>query len=606
MMRLKAIPAGLLAGGALLAGSMLALPTGASAQEASGRARVLVVPITEENGVKRNFGRKVAERVRDRLGEAATLTSIRENAVRDELSRLKLDEDDLGLVQWRQLAGRLDADLLLAGKVSRASGGNAFNVSFIDARTGDATPIPEFVVQDDGGRGEQEAADRIMEAVEGQVEYQRALLFCSDYLSSQEYEDALRNCEEAARYNPDGMSVRYLTGRVYMGMENWELAREHLDVVVEDNPAHVDALNSLAYTEAQLGNSERAMELYREYLGFNPNDASVRMQIAFDLVQAGEYDGAISLLEDGIARDSTNAEIWEFLGNVQLNKGTTADMALDGTGTGVGGESEAEAGGGQDAAGQAADGPVANEEAIRAAVAAYEKVLELRGDETDPQILKNVVAAYLQLGDLDDATRFAEQAEVRLPEDASLRSLRADVRARAGDYPGAIAAMDEALRLNPELPRGLTKRGFFKLSADDEQGAMQDLRAAVNGGEDPDIVAQTLLSRGYNDYYQNQQYEQAVRLFEVAIDFAPPGATEEQLYFFLAASHFQIGVQIDEANQQAEACAPARRALNRFQQVLPNLNRAGSQQQQIAAQIRESTDVYLYREEAILNKPACR
>jgi len=603
MMRLKVIRGGLLTAGTLLITMLLALPAPAQAQQ-SGRAKVLVVPIAEENGVKRNFGRKVAERVRDRLGDAATLTAIEESAVRDELRRLKLDQDDLGVVQWRQLAGRLDADLLLSGTVSRASGGNAFNVSFIDARTGDATPIPEFVVQDDGGRGEQEAADRIMGAVEDQVEYQRALLFCADYLGSEQYEDALRNCEEAAEFNPDGMSVRYLMGRVHMGMDNWEVAKENLDVVVANNPAHVDALNSLAYTETQLGNAERAMELYREYLGFNPDDASVRMQIAFDLVQAGEYDGAISLLEEGIARDSTNADVWEFLGNVQLNKGTTADVEMGGTGTGVGGGEGTS--GGDGTARQAADGSVANEGAIRAAVRAYEKVLELRGDETNPQILKNVVAAYLQLGDLDEATRFAGRAEEQLPEDASLRSLRADVRARAGDYRGAISAMDEALRLDPNLPRGLTKRGFFKLTAGDEDAAMRDLRAAVEGGEDPDMVAQTLLSRGYNDYYQSGQYEQAVRMFEAALEFAPPGTTEEQLYFFKAASHFQIGVQIDEANQQAEACAPARRALNQFRQVLPNLNQAGSQQPQIQAQIRESTDVYLYREEAILNKPACR
>lgn len=605
MMRLKAIRAGLLATGALLVTLMLAFPASASAQAASGRAKVLVVPIAEENGVKRNFGRKVAERVRDRLGEAATLTAIQEKAVEDELKRLKLDEDDLGLVQWRQLAGRLDADLLLAGSVARASGGNAFNVSFIDARTGDATPIPEFVVQDDGGRGEREAADRIMQAVEGQVEYQRALLFCADYLGSQQYEDALRNCEEAAEFNPEGLSVRYLMGRVHMGMENWDVAREHLDAVVKSNPAHVDALNSLAYTEAQLGNTDRAMELYREYLGFNPDDASVRMQIAFDLVQAGSYDGAIALLEEGIARDSMNADLWEFLGNVQLNKGTTAEVALGGTGTGVGGEDEAAGGGGEDAAGQATAGSVANEGAIRAAVEAYEKVLELRGDETKPQILKNVVAAYLQLGELDDATRFAEQAEAQLPEDASLRSLRADVRARAGDYRGAIAAMDEALRLNPELPRGLTKRGFFKLSAGDEQGAMRDLRAAIEAGEDPDVVAQQLLSRGYNDYFQKEQYNRAAEMFETALEFAGATQTSRQLHFFAAFSHYQAGVNIDTANT-AEDCQPARRALNRFRQVLPHLNQAGNFQAENQAQLRESTDVYLYREEAILNKPACR
>jgi len=593
MKRLEAFRAGWMKTGAALSAALLfTLPAVATAQQSSGRAKVLVVPITAENGVKGSFGRKVSEEVRDRLKDVTTLAPIGEDAVDDELDRLKLDEDDLGLVQWRQLAGRLDADLLLHGTITKVSRGNAFHVSFVDARTGDATPIPEFIVQDDGGRGEKEAADKIMEAVQDQVEYQRSVLFCADYLGSEQYEDAMRNCDQALEMNPNSTTAHYLRGRVHMGLEDWQAAKEDLDVVVDANPAEVDALNSLAYTEAKLGNTARARELYNEYLGFNPDDASVRMQISYDLAQAGDYDGAIGLLENGIARDSTNADMWKFLGDVLLNKGTSDDMSSDSTGTEIAPASDVSA------------SSVQNTDAIRRAVQAYEKVLDIRGAETDPQILKNVIAAYLQLGDVQEATRFTQRAEEQLPEDASLRSLKADILARNEDFQGAVQAMNEALRLNPDLPRGLTKQGFFKLSAGDEQGALQDLRAAVEGGEDPEVVAGQLLSRGYNDFYKSGEYGRAVKLFEVATEFSKPGSTREQLYFFMGASHYQIGAQIDTSNQN-EACQPARRALNSFRQVLPNLNKAGSQQPEIQGQLRESTDIYLYRQQAILKKPAC-
>lgn len=595
MIRLNALRAGLLTTGAVLTAFLLGVPATASAQDGGGgRAKVLVVPIDAERGVDDDFGRKVSEEVRKRLANLATMTAIDEDAVEDELDRLKLDEDDLGLVQWRQLAGRLDADLLLAGTVSRSSGGFAFNVSFIDARTGDSSPIPEFSVQDDGGKGEREAATQIMQAVEGQVEYQRALLFCADYLGSEQYEDALRNCQQALDHNPNSLQAKYLMGRVYMGMEQWAEAKENLDAVIEANPAEIDALNSLAYTEAQLGNRERSMELYREYLGFNPDDPSVRMQIAYDLAQADDYDGAIALLEEGVARDSTNADMWRFLGDVSLNKGTTDDVV-----------STADSSGGQATATATTGSEVTSEAAIRRAIEAYQKVLEIRGAETDPQILKNVVAAYLQLGDIDAAGRFAEQAEEQLPQDASLRSLKADVRARNGDFEGAVAAMNEALELNPDLPRGLTKRGFFKLSAGNEEGALEDLRAAIEGGEDPEVVTGQLLSRGYNDHYKNGRYDRAIALFEVATEFAQPGPTLQQLYFFIAASHYQVGVQIDQSNTN-DACQPARRALNRFQQVVPNLSRAGNTQPDIQAQMRQTTEEFIYREQAILGQPACR
>jgi tetratricopeptide (TPR) repeat protein len=602
MMQVHAIRTGLATAGAVLTALFFAMP--AAAQETGsggGRARVLVAPIAEQSGVKRNFGRKVSERVMEDLQDVATLTAIEEDAVDDELKRLKLKQEDLGLVQWRQLAGRLNADIILHGTVSKGSGGNVFNVAFIDAQTGDATEIPQFSVQDDGNSGAQEAAGHIMDAIEGQVDYQRALLFCNDYLASEQYEDAARNCEAALEYNPNSQTAKYLMGRLYMGQENWEEARDLLSDVVESNQANIDALNSLAYTEAQLGNKDRALELYRQYLGFNPEDASVRMQIAFDLAKAGEFDGAIELLQEGLARDSTNVEMWEFLGNVALNKGTSGGSdvlpdsmrAADGAGMQDAGDTGGLTSGGQDDA------------ALALALEAYNKVLDLKGAETDPQILKNVVAVYLQLDDLTEARRFAERAQEQLPEDATLRSLQADICARSEDFACAVTAMNEALRLNPELERGLTKRAFFKLSAGDEAGAETDMRAAIEKGEDQDVIAQQLLSRGYNDYFKGGQYERAVAMFETATEFASVQQTREQLYFFTAFSRYQIGVNLDSSNS-AEACGPARRALNQFEQVLPALNRAGSFQAENQAQVRESTDVYLYREQAILKKPACR
>ena len=58
----------------------------------------------------------------------------------------------------------------------------------------------------------------------------------------------------------------------------------------------------------------------------------------------------------------------------------------------------------------------------------------------------------------------------------------------------------------------------------------------------------------------------------------------------------------EQANQQAESCGPARRALAKFQKVVPSLQKAGDVQRNNQAQIRESTDVYLYRQQQIIRK----
>ncbi|MBT8462375.1 MAG: tetratricopeptide repeat protein, partial [Gemmatimonadetes bacterium] len=300
--------------GMAVAAASLVLSTGvALAQDdggGGGRARVLVAPLEVDGGVKKDFGKKVSEEVRDGLEEIPTLISIDWNQVKDELRRLKLKEEDLGLIQWRQLAGRLNADVVMTGTVAGAGGGNAVTVSFVDSKSGDEVHVPEFTVAGDGKDEVRQAAGVIVSAFGEQVDYRRALLFCQDYLAAEQFEDALRNCNEALLKNPESTSGLYLRGRVYMGEENWSAAEEDLAIVVENNPAEVDALNALAYVNAQLGDMDRAVELYREYLNFNPGDASVRMTVAFELAQAGGEDEAIGLLQEGIAIDSTNAELW--------------------------------------------------------------------------------------------------------------------------------------------------------------------------------------------------------------------------------------------------------------------------------------------------------
>jgi tetratricopeptide (TPR) repeat protein len=559
----------------VLAGAVVAQDNGG----AGGRARVLVAPLQIDGAVNKDFGKKVSEEVRDGLEEIPTLVSIDWNEVKEELRRLKLKEEDLGLIQWRQLAGRLNADVVMTGTVAPAAGGNELTVSFVDSKSGDEVAVPSFSVPGDGKDQVEQAAGVIVSAFGEQVDYRRALLFCQDYLAAEQYDDALRNCDEALRSNPESTSGHYLRGRVYMGQENWAASVEDLSIVVDKNPAEVDALNALAYVNAQMGDMDRAVELYREYLNFNPSDASVRMTVAFELAQAGGEDEAIDLLQEGVAIDSTNAELWEFLGNVALKKGTTAA---------------------EDAAEDA--GAIADEAAVRLAVEAYDHVLDLKGEDMNPEILRNVIAANLELGDYDAALTFADRAQALMPEDAGLWSIRSDIYGRMERYGDAVAALDRALELDPAYPNAYLRRGFLKLRSGDSQGGTADLRTALDQGADVEVVSGQLLARGYNDFFKNGQYDEALAMFEVGTSLASAGRVRDQLYFFTAYGYYQQGVAIDGSNEATEACQPARRALSRFQQVLPNLDRAGGEQPQSQAQIRESTDVYIYRQEQIIRK----
>ncbi|MEN8144610.1 MAG: tetratricopeptide repeat protein [Gemmatimonadota bacterium] len=549
-----------------------------AAAQQSGRARVLVAPLQTGNGVRSNFGEKVADEVRKNIGDFPTMASIEEKEVKAELKRLKLNEKELGAIQWRQLAGRMNAQVVMFGTVAKNGSGNAVNVAFIDAKTGDELAVPEFIVAGDGNSEVKESATTILTAFESHVDYQQSVLFCQDYLQAEQYEDALRNCEKALEMNPGSTSATLYMGSIYVGMEEWDKALPHLEMVVADNPAETSALQLLAYTHAHLGNMERATELYREYLNFNPADAEVRLSVAFNLAQAGGHGEAIALLQEGIALDDTNPDLWKFLGDVALNKGTTFP---EGT--------------------EPAESGVSDEAAVRLSVEAYEKVMELRGEDVGADILQNVVAAYLAIGDYPAALGFADRALAMVPDNAALWSSKADVLGRQERFDEAAASLDKVLEIDPAYPNAVLRRGLFRLRGGDTEAAKEDFRAAVASGSDPNIIAQQLLARGHRDHFQKKQYAAAIDMFMAGTEFATEPGVRDQLYFFSAYGYYQQGVGIDKGNA-SEQCAPARRALGLFQQVEPNLQKSGSVQRNNQGQIRESTDVYVYRQQQIIRK----
>ncbi len=580
MLRVNAMKTPLLVAMAVFGLLLLADAPEAAAQQ-SGRARVLVVPLQTGAGVRSNFGKKVADEVRKKIGDFPTMASIEEKEVKAELKRLKLNEKELGAIQWRQLAGRMNAQVVMYGTVANNGRGNAVNVAFIDAKTGDELAVPEFTVAGDGSSEVKESATTILTAFERHVEYQQALLFCQDYLQAEQYEDALRNCEKALEMNPGSVSARLLRGSIYVGMEDWDKALPDLEYVIELNPAETSALQLVAYTHAHLGNMERATELYRAYLNFNPEDVEVRLSVAYNLASAGGHAEAIALLQEGIAIDDTIAELWKYLGDVALNKGTSAPE-------------------GEEVADEPESG-VYDEAAVRLAVEAYERVLELKGEDVGPELLQNVVAAYLAIGDYDAALQFVDRALAMVPDNAALWSSKADVLGRMDRFEDAVASLDKVLEIDPAYPNGVLRRGLFRLRGGDTGAAQEDFRAAVASGADPNVIAQQLLARGHRDHFQKKEYAAAISMFESGTEFATEASVLDQLHFFSAYGYYQQGVGIDKGNP-SEQCAPARRALAKFQRVEPSLQKSGAVQRNNQAQIRESTDVYVYRQQQIIRK----
>ncbi len=580
----------------------------ARAQDGSGRARVLVATFQTEGSVDDDFGRDIAEQLRDRVDDFDLLVPVSRDEVEEAIDRFDLDENQMDLVSWRQLASRLNAQLIIYGDVSGQGDGARVDALFVEADRGEQTEIPGFSVPGDGGDEAEQAAQRVSRALDEHVSYLSARLNCQDYLSAGQLEDAARNCDRALEIRPNSSQALYLRGQVAVENENWQEAVDYLERSVEQTPENEGALQSLAFAHAQAGNRERSIELYRQYLEFNPDDPDVRLSVAYNLANAGALSESMQLIQAGIERDSTNAAFWKYLGDVALQRGTSGDRQPAGgapaPGDSAATQQSAPAEGDRQQAGR--QGGVADSAALRTAINAYERYFELEPDSVNASTLRNVVGAHLLLGNTQQALDVSSRALGMVQSDAeraSLHSLRADIFARQEQLGRAIAAMDSVIAADETRSNAYFKRGLFKLRAD-RGDAMSDFRAAIeSGGTQPNQVAQQLYATGHNRYYQNQRFQQAANMFEAALEFAESQDLEQQLHFWTGYSYFRIGRQLDDANQE-EACQPARRALQTFQQVLPHINQAGDYQTNSQQQITQAVDVLIYRQEQI-QRAAC-
>lgn len=556
----------------------------AHAQGNSGRAQVLVATFQTENGVNSDFGMEIAEKLRDRVDRFDLLAAISKDRVEKALEQFELDQTRMPLVQWRQLASRLNAQLIIFGTVHRQGNGVVVGALFVEADREEETEVPTFTVRGTGGGEAEQAARQISQALDEHVTYLSARLNCQDYLSGDQLDDAERNCERALEIRPNSSRALYLRGRIAIERENWQEAVDFLTRAFEVNEGDESVLQSLAYANAQVGNRERSVELYRRYLEFNPNDQDVRLSVAYNLANAGAFAQAMEIIRDGISRDSTSAPLWKYLGDVAIQKGMAGDRQQVGT-----------------------SGTIADTAAIRTALQAYGRYAELQPDSVGASLYRNMVGAQLQLGNAQEALEIAEEALRKIDSDsasdrAALYSLKADIFARNDEIGKAIAAMDSVLALAPSRSGAHFKRGLFELRADQNQAAMRDFRAAIEAGDVArNQVAQSLYATGHNRYYQNDRLQQAIDMFETALDFAQESDLKRQLHFWSGYSYFRLGRQLDDSNT-GEACDPARRALTLFQKVLPHINQAGDYQTGSQQQIRQAVDVLIYRQEQIQKK----
>jgi len=582
----------------LVLAAVLGVPPSSSleAQQATSRFRVLVPYLQPEGDADDDFGEDLSEVLREAINDLATHQPVSEDEMEDATDRFDMDMDEINCVRARQLATQIDAQVVLCGTYTEA-GNDQYDVSsqFIVVRNSETFDVDPITVEDED-EGRERASQHIVAAFDRVVQQTRAAQFCQEYYNSQQWENSLQNCNTAIDLNPESISAIYTKARALEKMDSLEVALEQFQRVLELDPVHENALQWAGNVSARLGMEEQGREYYSQYLELNPQDSNVRMNIAYDLAQAGDPEGAMQLLEAGFEMDPDNVDMHEQYGNFAF---AAARNAMEEAGlTASQGRTVAE--------GASEEMPQRVRDLYQTAIESYQTVFEARGEETQSSQLRNVVAAYLQLGRVEDAISFARRAVDQAPEEPQLWNVYANALNQNGQLDQAVAALDSVKSLDPEFQNVAVRQGKWLLDAGRMEDALPKLQSAVESGEvEADVAARLLLADAHSKGVQQENFDYAIQGLSTAKDFPVSERAQAELNFWHGYALYQQAVSQQEPQtvETAEATLPKfQQALQLFQASTAYVENQNSISPQQLQKFQSAAQQYIEIQEAIIER----
>ena len=514
-------------------------------QTVSSRFRVFIPDFQPLNEEDDDFGKDLADELRDLIDDMLTHSAVDEDDIKDALKEYDLDMEDLNCITSRQLALQKNYQVVLCARYTGTKERwEIQGIQFVDSGTGEVFAVDNILSAE---KMEEEAAQEIVQSFELFVEQTRVAIFCRDYAQSQQWENSLQNCDRALELNPTSITSRYTRANVLRQTDRYEDSLEETQRVLEYDPYHTNALLLGGFLASNIsGQEELARDFYNRYLEQDPANASVRMNVAYDLAQQGDALGGMLIIEQGVELDPDNIAFYEQLGNFAFAgaERVRREAALDGS-----------------------DGLTAQvRELYGKAIAAYERVFDDKGEEMLVSQLRNVAAAQLTLGNMTEAASFSERAIASHPEEASLRDIYARALYDSGQISEAVTALSAIEEIDPDWPNLHLRMASWMTEEGRIEDAVPVLESAVANGATPDQAANMIFSFAYSNYVQPQEknYSRFIELVLLAKEFEVGLEAREQYDFWHGYSIFTLAIEA----QTAEDVAGANRSLPMFRQAL--------------------------------------
>jgi tetratricopeptide (TPR) repeat protein len=558
-------PRHLALGAAVLAGTLLSTAAPADAQQ--GRMRVLVPSFVNEQGQTTRAGQRMADQVRRQINQLPTHAPLEDKAWKDALKKHGLKEQDMDCIKWKQLAAveaAMGAGLVLCGTYNEAAG--TLEASFNPAGGADPFEMPAFAVQ-----SPEQAAQELIAGFQTYTRQLSLLQYCDEHIRSQNWEQALDNCNQAVELNPRSTTAHYNRGSALLNMDRQEEALVAYQAVLEVDPIHTDALLAAGYTAAQLKQQEVSQRYLREYLSMNPGDVQVRLTIATRLANEGDPSGALRLVEEAATADA-GAQVLMYAGHFAVNTGLSM---------------------------MAAAGPATeSNEAVqyfRKAVGHYERAMSIAPDSLDDTVLRNLMLAYSRVGNTEKALEIGRRATAAA-DNAQTMSIYAEVLKDAGRVDEAIAALDRAAQIDPQMGNLNARKGTLLLEAGRMQQAVAAFKEALARNEmqpaQAENVSQQLSVKGFNET-QARRFDAAIPYFNAAREIGKSDRSIGMANFFHG---FTLLQQADGLLRNATTAAPARQAKPLLERAKVLLEGASGYTDQAARRAEALQNVATYLE----------
>jgi tetratricopeptide (TPR) repeat protein len=337
-------------------------------------------------------------------------------------------------------------------------------------------------------------------------------LLVQAYLATNKLPQAVSQLQALLSKNPNDASALMTLGLVYEQMKDYPKEQDAYEKLLSINPDFVPALNNLAYLYSErLNNLDKAYDLARKAHELQPQDAAASDTLGWVLYKRGDYQQALTILQQSAEKAADNPEIQFHLGmtaymmgqtdlaKVALKKAASAPkdfpgkdeskrrLALLETGTGASSElpiSQLEAMTKEhpnDLISQMRLGEAYEKQgASDKAAVAYEQAFKI-----NPKLPTTVTKlAELYAGPLQNrekALDYAKKARELAPSDARVAGILGKVAYQSGNFTWSYSLLQEAIRQrqnDPSLLHDLAWAAYSLGKVNEARDAMQ--KASTN------------------------------------------------------------------------------------------------------------------------------